>query len=81
MMLLDITLSSMGLEPIGGVMMKLIEHNTIIPIKKGQHSSRVFSFGSSRTKENLLRKFHLDVISPVLFDIDTNEIWNVSAKR
>ena len=77
LLLLDVTLLSMGLETAGGIMTKVIERNITIPTKIGQkittyadNQARVFSSRSLResgamTKDNnLLGKFHLDGIPP-----------------
>ncbi|THG07391.1 hypothetical protein TEA_013110 [Camellia sinensis var. sinensis] len=82
LLLLDVTLLSLGLKTAGGVMTVLIPRNTTIPTKKEQ----VFS----TTKDNnLLGKFELTGIPPaprgvpqinVCFDIDANGILNVSAE-
>ena len=91
--MLDVTPLSVGLETAGVVMTKLIECNTIFPTKKGQTFStcadnqpgvliQVFQREHAMTEDNnLLEKFHLDVIPSVsrgvpqvevTFDIDTH---------
>ena len=76
-LLLDVTLLSMGLETTDDVMMKLIERNTTFPTKKGQtfttHAEKkqpgvlihVVKGERARTENNnLLGKLHLDRILP-----------------
>ena len=91
----------MGLETADYVMMNLIERNTTFPTKKEQTFTtcadnqlgvliQVFQREHAMTEDNnLLGKFHLDVIPPasrgvpqveVTFDIDANRIWYVSAQ-
>ena len=73
--LLDVTPLSMGIETLGGVMTKLIEANTTIPVMAAQNKS--------------IGQFNLTGIAParrgvpqieVSFDIDANGILKVSAK-
>ena len=93
-LLLDVTPLSLGIETLGGVMTKLIESNTTIPV----HKEQVFSTAADNQPSVEIRVakdnkqigiFHLDGIAPaprgipqieVSFDIDTNGILSVSAK-
>ncbi len=77
-LLLDVTPLSLGVETQGGVMTKLIERNTTIPVRK----SEVFS-----TAED--NQTAVEGIPPaprgvpqieVIFDIDANGILNVTAR-
>ena len=85
LLLLDVTPLSLGIETMGGVMTKLIERNTTIPVEvhvlQGEREMAQYN--------KTLGRFHLDGIAParrgvpqieVTFDIDANGIVNVTAK-
>ena len=75
-LLLDVTPLSLGIETLGGVMTKLIESNTTIPVTKSQVFStaadnqpsveiRVLQGERPMAKDNkLIGNFHLDGIAP-----------------
>ena len=99
--LLDVTPLSLGIETLGGVMTKIVERNTTIPVSRSQvfttaadnqTSTDIHVLQGERemAKDNkTLGRFSLMDIPPaprgipqieVTFDIDANDIVNVSAK-
>ncbi len=75
-LLLDVTPLSMGIETLGGVMTKMIESNTTIPVKKSETFSTAAENQSSveihilqgerpmATQNKSLGRFHLDGVPP-----------------
>ena len=64
-LLLDVTPLSLGVETLGGVMTRLIERNTTIPVKKTE------TFSTAEDSQTAVE---------VSFDIDANGILSVTAK-
>ncbi len=91
-LLLDVTPLSLGIETLGGVMTKLIESNTTIPVKKSQVFStaadnqpsvqvRVLQGERPMAKDNkLIGEFNLDGIAPAPRGIPQIEVtFNIDA--
>ena len=91
-LLLDVTPLSLGIETLGGVMTKLIESNTTIPVKKSQVFStaadnqpsvqvRVLQGERSMARDNkLIGEFNLDGIAPAPRGIPQIEVtFNIDA--
>ena len=91
-LLLDVTPLSLGIETLGGVMTKLIESNTTIPVKKSQVFStaadnqpsvqvRVLQGERPMARDNkLIGEFNLDGIAPAPRGIPQIEVtFNIDA--
>ena len=91
-LLLDVTPLSLGIETLGGVMTKLIDSNTTIPVKKSQVFStaadnqpsvqiRVLQGERPMAKDNkLIGEFNLDGIAPAPRGIPQIEVtFNIDA--